>query len=374
MQTLITYNMQQPNKNKKKTSWELQQEKLKAEKDAKLKKLLEQEKPIYKKKTVDEKLAEKRAQENIKTVQKDNTNVRGYNNAEKFSKEARNKTDKEVAEERQSRIDAQAKATEQPFDWSNFRQSLADRSQATGDALRISNEPNFFDDYLNPAAMIGSMADNLGQAPLRAQQSDSYMPYVTSIGTPLAVGAVAGLGANSTGQFVNNLANPLAGTGDLVNNLGNKYLSNAYKLNPLAKKVESFNNPNSFYRQVDDETFKEGLESGLIKGKQNVDKTRGESIINLNKSFGDDAYYKKSSLYSPQRADYIYEVQKGEEAFIPKVNNRTRGYTTENTPIRVSREPIPLNEANIYQKDWLKGYKPLNNNLSNPSIPIYRIA
>ena len=162
--------MQQPNKNKNKTSWELQQEKLKAEKDAKLKKLLEQEKPIYKKKTFDEKLAEKRAQENIKTVQKDNTNVRGYNNAEKFSKEARNKTDKEVAEERQARIDAQAKANEQPFDWSNFRQSLADRSQATGDALRVSNEPNFFDDYLNPASMIGSMADNLGQAPLIAQQ------------------------------------------------------------------------------------------------------------------------------------------------------------------------------------------------------------
>ena len=35
--------MLQPNKNKKKTSWELQQEKLKAEKDAKLKKLLEQD-------------------------------------------------------------------------------------------------------------------------------------------------------------------------------------------------------------------------------------------------------------------------------------------------------------------------------------------
>jgi len=142
-----------------------------------------------------------------------------------------------------------------------------------------------------------------------------------------------------------------------INNLGNKYLPNTYKLNPFAKKAENFNNPNSFYRQIDDETFKEGLESGLIRGKQNVDKTSGESIINLNKSFGDDAYYKKSSLYSPQRADYIYEVQKGEEAFIPKLNNRTKGLTVENTPIRVSREPIPLNEANIYQKDWLQGYK-----------------
>ena len=71
--------------------------------------------------------------------------------------------------------------------------------------------------------MIGSMADNLGQAPLRAQQEDSYMPYFTSIGTPLAVGALAGLGTNgSTGQFVNNLANPLAGTGDLIKGAVNK--------------------------------------------------------------------------------------------------------------------------------------------------------
>jgi hypothetical protein len=63
------------------------------------------------------------------------------------------------------------------------------------------------------------MASNLGQAPLQAQQQDSYMPYVTSIGTPLAVGALAGLGTKSTGQFVNNLVNPLAGTRDVFNNI-----------------------------------------------------------------------------------------------------------------------------------------------------------
>jgi hypothetical protein len=137
-------------------------------------------------------------------------------------------------------------------------------------------------------------------------------------------------------------------------------LSNAYKYNPFAKKAESFNNPNSFYRQIDKKTFIEGVESGLIKGKQDIGFRGPESgSFNLNKSFGDEAYYKKGSLYSPQRADYIYEVNKGEEFFIPKVNNRTRGYTTENTPIRVSKEPIPITEANVYQKDWLKGYKPI---------------
>ncbi|HPD82171.1 MAG TPA: hypothetical protein PK357_03670, partial [Candidatus Pacearchaeota archaeon] len=46
---------------------------------------------------------------------------------------------------------------------------------------------------------------------------------------------VAGIGANSTGQFVNNLTNPLAGTGNLMNNLGNK-LS---KLPMLSKELGS---------------------------------------------------------------------------------------------------------------------------------------
>jgi len=314
-----------------------------------------------------------KTEENTKTVQKDNTNVRGYNNAGKFSKEARNKTDKEVAEERQSRMDAQAKANEQPFDWSNFRQSLADRSQATGDALRVSNEPNFFDDYLNPATMIGSMADNLGQAPLRAQQEDSYMPYVTAIGTPLAVGAVGGIGAKNTGQFVNNLANPLAGTGDLVNNLGNKYLSSVHTKNPFAFKPTEGN----FYRQVDSETFSEGVESGLIRGKQDVG-FNGIGGINLNRNFGDLAYYNKNTLYYPDNSSlpYLYESKHTEDFFTPMVNNRTRGFTRENTNVRVSNTPFKTDDPLItmYKTDWLQGYTPINQikSSSNPIVPIYR--
>ena len=217
---------------------------------------------------------------------------------------------------------------------------LYDIGEGMKSKYRFSNEDNFFDDYINPFNMVGGIAGGLAQTPELINQGE-YGNAALNVGLPLGVGALSGIGAQNIGQFTNNLVNPLAGSGDLVNNLGNKYLPNTYKLNPIAKKAENFNNPNSFYRQVDDETFKEGLESGLIKGKQNVDKTNGENLINLNKSFGDDAYYKKGSLYSPQRADYIYEVNKGEDFFTPKVNGRTRKYTTENTPIRVSREPIP---------------------------------
>lgn len=191
-------------------TWQQQQARVKAEKDAKLRELLKDRDVV---KRLKEESAQRGTQPTTErtTTQVDATKTVRTNNPDKTSLTARNKTDKEIAEERQTRIDAQTQANAQPFDWSNFRQSLADRSQATGDALRVSNEPNLFDDYLNPFAMIGSMADNLGQAPLRAQQEDSYIPYVTAVGTPLAVGAVAGMGTQSTGQFVNNVANPLAG-------------------------------------------------------------------------------------------------------------------------------------------------------------------
>lgn len=357
----------------KKSSWNIQQAKVKAEKDAKLKLLL-QDKEFLNNLKEQSKKNNKNKEVNIKPS--DATKVVIKNRPELTSKVARNKTDKEIAEERKAireKSDANVlnQYSTELFNSDNWnRQNIAESAQGLESKFRVSDKPNFFDDYLNPANMIGGMAANLGQSPLRAQQSDSYMPYVTSIGTPLAVGAVAGLGANSAGQFVNNLANPLAGTGDLVNSLGNKYLPNAYKLNPLAKKAESFNNPNSFYRQVDDETFKEGLESGLIKGKQSVNRTQGENIINLNKFFGDDAYYFKGKLYSPQRADYIYEVNKGEEFFRPRVNNKDylkKGvpYTVENTNVRVSRTPIPIEEATVYKKDWLKGYKPIEIPKSN---------
>jgi hypothetical protein len=270
---------------------------------------------------------------------KDNTNVNNQQARTLQRLNVRNKTDKEIAQEREKRIQSSVEAQKTPYTKENWRHQLAAETAATGDKLRVSNTPNFFDDYINPAAMIGSMASGLGQAPLQSQQSDSVLPYVTAIGAPLFMGAMAGIGAKTTGQFANNIINPLAGTGDLLDNLGNKYLPNTYKLNPKAFKPKEGN----FYRQVDNTTYNEGLESGLIRGKQEVDMTQGEGIVNLNKAFGDDAYYNKGSLYYKNNKDlpYLFEARLPEERFTPKVNGKTRKYTTENTSVRVSKEPLP---------------------------------
>jgi hypothetical protein len=157
-----------------------------------------------------------------------------YNRAER---------EKALVAERKAKIADSVKAQDEDIIGNpNWREVLARETQATGDKFRLfPEEDSFFDNYLNPGVMIGNMASGLGQAPLQAQQQDSYMPYVTSIGTPLAVGALGGLGTKSTGQFVNNLVNPLAGTRDVFNNIrpprnilvDEKYMGNNAMFNAL---------------------------------------------------------------------------------------------------------------------------------------------
>jgi len=236
---------------------------------------------------------------------------------------------------------------------------LAQETQAIGDKISLQNIPGvgqYIPDILDVTGGIGSMASGLGAIPLNLNRGN-YAQALLSVVMPLGVGALAGIGNPNTGQFANNLINPFAGTGQIINKLGNKYLPNAYKLNPFAFRTS----PEKFYRQVDNVTYNEGLESGLIRGKQDINRTNGEGIINMNKYFGDDAYYNKGSLYykNNKNLPYLFEANLGEDKFIPKVNGRTRKYTTENTSVRVSKEPLSINDPNIttYKKDWLKGYK-----------------
>jgi hypothetical protein len=94
---------------------------------------------------------------------------------------------------------------------------------------RFSPEENaWYDEYANPLNWLYSMAGNLGTAAYESDQSGSYMPYVTSIGKPLAAGALAAWspaagGAMSAGEMVNNRLgqgpSPVAGQRPLT--LGN---------------------------------------------------------------------------------------------------------------------------------------------------------
>lgn len=196
-------------------------------------------------------------------VSVDNTRVNNFNDARLFSKTARNKTqkeiDKEIIDDRNKRIDASIVANKKGnlFTDNDWRQQLADRTQATGDKFRIfPNDANsFIDDYINPGVFIGNMASGLGSAPLRAQQEDSYMPYVTSVAEPVAMGAVGKIlepYINKASKFVKgqikkNVAIPIAKS--IVNKVDDAAMQEAL--------VKFTNNPNvSSKNIIKSESFK----------------------------------------------------------------------------------------------------------------------
>lgn len=82
---------------------------------------------------------------------------------------------------------------------SNASKGLADQiaNSAVGDKMRMfPNDPeSFFDDYLNPARMVGSMADNLGQT--FANPNSSAWDYTVAIGEPLLAGVAGRLGSKA---------------------------------------------------------------------------------------------------------------------------------------------------------------------------------
>jgi len=350
-------------------TWEKQQASVKAEKITKLKNLLKNSDQFLKK--LEDNKEPIPIKEQVPTKKQDNVKVVIKNKPELTSKAARNKTDKEIAEEREAKIQESIKYQDVPYTSENWREVLAKTTQATGDKFRVSNEPNFFDDYLNPAAMIGSMASNLGQAPQQAQQSDSYLPYVTAFGTPLAVGAVGGIGAKNTGQFVNNLANPLAGTGDLVNNLGNKYLPNAYKLNPFAEKLK---NADSSYRVVGLDAYEDFIKTGGVRSVtpeipqefaqlsllERLQHTpRPTSFPSFQKGFADLGYL-------PKEGGVVFKTdvptfKRGEINPVTgkKITGRHYAHRAIDTETGVTIGNLPASDVKVFsgKPDWLKGYK-----------------
>jgi hypothetical protein len=223
--------------------------------------------------------------------------------------------DERVANDRRKRIADSNSAKNEKYTSKNWKSKLARETQATGDKLRRSPYPNFFDDYINPAAMIGNMASGLGQVPLDIEQGN-YGQAALNVALPLATGALAGIGAKTTGQFVNNLVNPLAGTSDLVNNLGNKHLSNLNKIsiNPSGIFDEYLHG----FRQGVHEQIR-GLK-GLSKRRPffetfPITKNQKAKIIALQdkafsdaKKFTEDYWYGGNSTMRPKLKEKIQEL------------------------------------------------------------------
>lgn len=113
----------------------------------------------------------------------------------------------EGAQRRQRIADAEAmKASGKQYD---STENFAIANAAIGDKLRLFEHPNFVDDWINPAAMVGNMASGLASVPDNLKKGN-YGSAALAVGLPLGVGALGGLSPGTTNkQFVNNIFNPL---------------------------------------------------------------------------------------------------------------------------------------------------------------------
>jgi hypothetical protein len=86
-------------------------------------------------------------------------------------------------------------------------------TQAVGDKFSMRRLPmvgEYIPGFFDVTKGLGDMASGLGEIPYDVQQGN-YGAAAGKVALPLAVGALGGIGAKNTGQFVNNMVNPFAG-------------------------------------------------------------------------------------------------------------------------------------------------------------------
>ena len=141
----------------------------------------------------------------LKQIKESSTNVGNITLKEKQEKAQRLKEAEEAYQKRKSGAPVTPEL-------------LAQETQAIGDKISLQNIPKigqYIPNILDVTGGIGSMASGLGQIPLNLENRN-YGQALFNLTTPLTVGALAGIGNPTTGQFINNLVNPLVGIGDLT--------------------------------------------------------------------------------------------------------------------------------------------------------------
>lgn len=222
------------------------------------------------------------------------------------------------------------------FDKMNWRE----KNYVRGNALKQRGKINKLPDALNPVQWVGDIAGNLAQAPYEAQQSNSILPYLTAIATPLVMGRSMGSGninpiskkfwtnEVSNAEFLNNMALG-------VPNLTKNAIKNIYKINPWAFKP----NPEASYRMLGTEGYADALKSGVIRSKPS--------------GFYDQPYFSKGEILDTYGGPYMAEIQGH-----PMVKNNMAFYSPHSDVV-IPRRQITIENPGLkfYKQDWLRGYK-----------------
>ena len=244
----------------------------------------------------------------------------------------------------------------------NWRNVLANQTQATGDKLRISNEENIFDDYINPAAWIGNMASRLGSSPKEAEETNSYMPYVKAIGEPLAMGAIGEIAEPYIKKGLNNAGKVLDTSLDVTKSIPIVYRDSQFK-NKLTigfgKSKQTFNNSIEWKKAFDAERAA-GVERPLLKKEINFlnKEIKDRGILEIDRRHPLDP---RQPLVKRGLLPEDYDMKKAVKDFIPNLikgdvkSQYTMGIGRENAFNQYLGMPTKDNMYRIHPESFTNG-------------------
>ena len=243
------------------------------------------------------------------------------------------------------------------------------------------NTGNGVIDFLNPLNIANGVVQSWASAPLEAQQSNSYLPYVAAAGNTYLAAGLPGTGKllryaapemMSTvdaakrlyGRKLNKSYNNITtNTGEVIDNLGNRYLPNAYKLNPYAFKPQE----GMMYRGLGKEGMEDALQSGVFRPASRDSKkaatfldNNNNNQISLKKSFDKTYYSPDFNIADTYGKGYIAEVPNTSANFWKRYGDKNWSWLTD--------KQIPIQEGKILQKDWLRRYKEVPKQFSTNSL------
>lgn len=223
----------------------------------------------------------------------------------------------------------------------SFREKAYVSGKALENRFRIfKNDDSILDDF-NPLNIIGNIAGSLGQAPLEAKMSNSVMPYVTSIGTPLLLGRA--MGSNSLNPISKNFWTREVRDGRFFNNLVNPIPFNISRSgsNKILNKIDN----NSFYRQIGKEGYEDAIKTGVIRSKP-IGEYAGKAPYFVEGKDFDKLYSTGAGAYG-KKPKYIFEMpqlKNPEEMSAFRVNHQA-----EYSPYVAGSKEIPISQGKIYR-------------------------
>ena len=131
----------------------------------------------------------------------------------------------------------------------------------------------------------------------------------------------------------------------------------------LLKNLKFKPNPEMGYRALGTEGFDDLVKSGVVRAKQPPPNLSGNKI-NLSRGTNRNPNTGKlqGSLDRPYFADGFIDTRYGDE-YIVEANKKLNNLAPIDTHLGISIPnpgTIPLENVNVYKKDWLRGYKKIN--------------